>query len=131
MSTEKIKKLNAHGHVNPKEALSMMLALNIDFQVITSHNHEQEPHTTPENCVCKHARAKERLKIIRDAHDENALAMFMFEFVDDFDPFNVKKSKTSVCLKTLSINPHVQKSSSMTTVPIAIGRKGKHEEVKK
>ena len=57
--------------------------------------------------------------------------MFMFEFVDDFDPFNVKRSKTSACLKTLSINPHVQKSSSMTTVPIAIGRKGKHEEVEK
>ena len=103
----------------------MMLALNIDFQVITSRDFEQELCTTPENCVCDCARDQKRLKKIRDAYDESALAMFMFEFVDDFDPFNVKRSKTSVCLKTLSINPHVQKSSSMTTVPIAIGRKKK------
>ena len=101
MPTAKIKQLNAHGHVNPKEALSMMLALNIDFQVTTSHNYEQELCTTPENCMCESARVKERLKTIRDTCDENALAMFMFEFVDDFDPFNVKRSKTSTYLKTL------------------------------
>ena len=39
------------------------------------------------------SRAKERTQIITCMRNENALVMFMFEFVDDFDPFNVKKTK--------------------------------------
>ena len=40
MPTAKINQIKTCGCINPKEALSMMLSINVDFQVITAHDYE-------------------------------------------------------------------------------------------
>ena len=50
MPAAKPKQQNTHGHADSKKTMSMMPALNIDFQVITAHDHEQELHKTLGNC---------------------------------------------------------------------------------
>lgn len=105
--------------------------LSANFQVAITHDCEQELHKTTGNFLHKSDRVKERLQMMRDACDENALAMLIFDFADNFNLFNVKKSKTSICLKMLLIDSHVGNSNHIVTSPIAIGKKWKHKEVGK